>query len=133
MMLRALVVGLVTASARAGQPAPSVEVQSPSAFVPVFVGGQEGYACYRIPALVTTTNGTLLAVADGRISNCGDIPNPLDLILKRSSDNGRTWTALQVIADYGKNTKDTDVYPAYGLTNPVPRVAAGDAALLLDH
>ena len=38
-----------------------------------------------------------------------------------------------MIADYGKNTNDTDVYPAYGVTNPVLRVAAGDAALLLDR
>jgi sialidase-1 len=103
------------------------------ATLPLFVNGQNGYACYRIPALVTTTRGTLLAVADGRLSNCGDIPNPLDLVLKRSLDHGRTWTSLQVIADYGSNPNDTDTYPAYGLTNPVPRVAAGDASLLVDR
>jgi sialidase-1 len=102
-------------------------------FVPVFIGGQDGYVCFRIPAMVTTTSGTILAVADGRISGCGDIPNPLDLILKRSTDNGATWGPLQVIADYGKNPNDTDIYPTSGLTNPLPRVAAGDAALLLDR
>src|SRR5205807_10638805 len=105
----------------------------PETFVPVFVGGQEGYACFRIPALVFTKSGTLLAVADGRISGCGDIPNPLDLVLKRSTDNGQTWGPLQLIADYGKNPDDTDVYPTSGVTNPLPRVAAGDAALLLDR
>jgi sialidase-1 len=102
-------------------------------FVPVFTGGEDGYACYRIPALVRTKAGTLLAVADGRISGCGDIPNPLDLVLKRSPDNGKTWGPLQVIADYGKNASDTDAYSSSGLTNPLPRVAAGDAALLLDR
>jgi sialidase-1 len=129
--LSSLLSGLVLLAAqamRAAGPAPL----APS-FVPVFVAGEEGYACYRIPAMVTTLKGTLLAVADGRISNCSDIPNPLDLVLKRSPDNGRTWTPLEVIADYGKNANDTDVYPAYGVTNPVPRVAAGDAALLLDR
>lgn len=100
---------------------------------PLFVAGQEGYACYRIPAMVTTTQGTIIAVADGRISGCGDIPNPLDLVMKRSFDNGQTWTPLQVIADYGSNTNDTDVYPAYGVTNPIARACAGDAALLLDR
>lgn len=104
-----------------------------SALVPVFTAGAEGHACYRIPALVTTRKGVLLAVADGRLTNCADIPNPLNLVLKRSRDNGKTWGPLQVIADYGSNTNDSDVYPAYGLTNPVPRVAAGDAALLLDR
>src|SRR6476659_9465581 len=101
--------------------------------VDVFTAGSDGYSCYRIPAMVTTLKGTILAVADGRITNCADIPNPLDLVLKRNLDKGKTWTPLQVIADYGSNTNDTDTYPAYGLTNPVSRVAAGDAALLLDR
>lgn len=100
---------------------------------PLFVAGQEGYGCYRIPAIVTTTLGTIIAVADGRISGCGDIPNPLDLVMKRSFDNGQTWTPLQIIADYGTSTNDTDVYPAYGVTNPIARACAGDAALLLDR
>ena len=130
-MLRVMVLCLTSVSAQAAEPIPSNETQT--SFVPVFVGGQEGYACYRIPAMVTTKHGALLAMADGRISGCSDIPNPLDLVLKRSLDSGRTWTPLQVIADYGKNTNDTDVYPASGLTNPVSRVAAGDAALLLDR
>lgn len=99
----------------------------------VFEGGKDGYACYRIPAMVTTLRGTIIAVADGRISGCGDIPNPLDLVARRSYDNGRTWTPLQVIANYGSDPADTDVYPHYGITNPIPRVSAGDAALLLDR
>jgi sialidase-1 len=102
-------------------------------FVPVFVGGDGGYGCYRIPAMVCSTKGTLLAVADGRISGCGDIPNPLDLVLRRSFDNGRTWGPLQIIANYGSDPSDTDVYPYYGITNPIPRVASGDAALLVDR
>src|ERR1035437_2375283 len=101
--------------------------------LPVFVNGQNGYACYRIPAMVTTTNGTILAVSDGRVSNCGDIPNPLDLLLRRSFDNGQTWTPLQVIANYGSNPNDTDTYSYYGITNPISRVAGGDAALLVDR
>lgn len=102
---------------------------------PVFVNGQEGYGCYRIPAMVTSAKGTVLAVADGRISGCGDIPNPLDLVLKRSFDNGKTWGPLQLIAGYGSDTStnDVDVYPAYGITTPIQRLCAGDAALLLDR
>lgn len=105
----------------------------PPARVPVFVDGQSGYACYRIPAMVTTIDGTILAVADGRVSNCDDIPNPLDLVLRRSFDNGQTWTPLQVIANYGSNPNDTDTYSYYGITNPISRVAGGDAALLVDR
>ncbi len=107
----------------------------PSARVPVFVNGQNGYGCYRIPAMVTTSRGTVIAMADGRISNCGDIPNPLDLVIRRSFDHGRTWGPLQLVAGYGSDTSATDVdtYPYFGITNPVQRVAAGDAALLLDR
>lgn len=101
-------------------------------FVPVFVAGESGYNCFRIPALVMTTNGTVIAVADGRLSGCGDIPNPLDLVAKRSFDNGRSWGPLQVIANYGSDPNDRDTYPQSGLTNIV-RVAGGDAALLLDR
>jgi autotransporter-associated beta strand protein len=106
---------------------------TPYTGIPVFVSGQEGYSCYRIPAMVTTGRGTVIAVADGRIGSCGDIPTPLDLVMKRSFDNGQTWTPLQVIADYGSNTNDTDIYPAYGITTPIARLCAGDAALLLDR
>lgn len=101
-------------------------------FVPVFSSGEAGYTCYRIPALVTTTHGTLIAVADGRIGGCGDIPTPLDLVCRRSFDNGDSWGPLQVIADYGSNPSDTDTYPFYAVSN-ITRVAAGDAALLLDR
>lgn len=102
-------------------------------YTPIFVSGT-GYPEYRIPAMVTTTNGTIIAVADGRQGN-GDIPNPIDCVCRRSFDNGNTWAALQVIADYGSNTNgsDVDTYPAYGLTNPIARRCAGDSSLLLDR
>jgi len=126
---------IVLSATTPGLPADSTPSEATNSFqfTSVFVGGEDGYACFRIPAMVTTLKGTVLAIADGRLTNCHDIPNPLDLVLKRSTDNGKTWRPLQVIADYGKNTNDTETYSAYGLTNPVPRVAAGDAALLLDR
>jgi len=117
----------------AASSAPPVSAAAEPEFVSVFVAGEQGYACYRIPAMVTTRNGVVLAVADGRLTGCNDIPNPLDLVLKRSRDQGRTWSPLQIIVPYGKASEDADVYPACGITNPIPRVAAGDAALLLDR
>lgn len=50
----------------------------------VFQAGVDGYTCFRIPAICTTTNGTVIAMTDGRIGGCGDIPTPLDLVIKRS-------------------------------------------------
>jgi hypothetical protein len=101
-------------------------------FITVFQADVDGYTCFRIPAICTTTNGTVIAMTDGRIGGCGDIPTPLDLVIKRSFDNGLTWGPLQVVTDYGSAVGDVDTYPFYGLTN-IARVAAGDAALLVDR
>ncbi len=68
----------------------------------LFESGQEGYACFRIPAMVSTTRGTLLAFAEGRKNGCSDTGD-IDLVMKRSEDHGRTWTTLKVIRDDGMN------------------------------
>lgn len=66
----------------------------------VFIGGREGVSCFRIPSLVTTTKGTLIAVCDARKSKCYDAPNNIDIALKRSYDKGKTWTQTKFIANY---------------------------------
>jgi sialidase-1 len=58
--------------------------------------GAGGYRQYRIPALAVSRQGTLLAAYDGR-PNLDDLPNPIDLLLRRSTDNGRTWGSQQVV------------------------------------
>jgi sialidase-1 len=60
------------------------------------VRGTGGYRQYRIPALAVSREGTLLAAYDGR-PNLDDLPNPIDLLLRRSADNGRTWGPQQVV------------------------------------
>ncbi len=65
--------------------------------------GEEGYQCFRIPAIVTTTRGTLLAFAEGRKNNCSD-SGDIDLVVKRSVDGGKTWSGLSVVWDDGANT-----------------------------
>ncbi|MFI9250241.1 exo-alpha-sialidase [Streptomyces sp. NPDC053069] len=62
-----------------------------------------GYACFRIPAIVRTTAGTLLAFAEGRVLNCGDAAD-IDIVLKRSTDGGRTWGPLQVVNEGAGDT-----------------------------
>lgn len=58
--------------------------------------GVGGHRQYRIPALAVSTRGTLLAAYDGR-PNLDDLPNPIDLLLRRSTDNGRTWGPQQTV------------------------------------
>lgn len=70
---------------------------------PLFVGGEDGYHTYRIPALAVTSKGTVLAFCEGRKEGRGDSSN-IDLLVKRSTDNGKTWSKQRVLRDDGANT-----------------------------
>ena len=69
----------------------------------VFVSGQDGYHTYRIPASVVTTKGTLLAFCEGRKKSRSDTGD-IDLVMKRSSDGGKSWSSMSVVWDDGLNT-----------------------------
>lgn len=69
--------------------------------ITLFEGGTEGYACFRIPAIISSGK-TILAFAEGRIGGCSDTGN-IDLVLKRSVDGGKSWSDLQVVWDPGDN------------------------------
>lgn len=71
--------------------------------VDVFVGGQEGYHTFRIPAVIVTRSGVVLAFCEGRRNSASDTGD-IDLLLKRSFDGGRTWGPLQLVAEDGPNT-----------------------------
>jgi sialidase-1 len=68
----------------------------------LFASGADGYNTFRIPAIVTSSKGTILAIAEGRKNSSSDTGN-IDLVLKRSTDNGKTWSSLKVIWDDGDN------------------------------
>ncbi len=71
--------------------------------MPLFVSGQDGYHTYRIPALAVTKQGTVLAFCEGRKKGGGDTGD-IDLVMKRSMDNGKTWNPQQVIWNDQENT-----------------------------
>jgi sialidase-1 len=76
--------------------------QSPALpLIDVFVGGEDGYPAYRIPALITTERGSVLAFAEGRASLRDHAEN--DIVLKRSTDGGKTWGPLQVVDEDSTN------------------------------
>lgn len=74
--------------------------------VPVFTMGESGSQYYRIPALVETADGTLVALADQRGSALGDLPNIISIVSKRSTDGGATWESMVTIAQ-GNSTAGT--------------------------
>ena len=68
--------------------------------VDVFMSGADGVCQYRIPALVVSKNGTLIAACDARIDKPGDLPNNIDVVVKRSFDNGKTWGPMQTVVQF---------------------------------
>lgn len=67
--------------------------------VTVFERNQEGYHTYRIPAIIRAPNGDLLAFCEGRKNGSGDAGD-IDLVMKRSTDNGHTWSAVRMLVDF---------------------------------
>ena len=69
----------------------------------LFVSGEGGYHSYRIPSIITTPEGTLLAFCEGR-RNSRDDSGDIDLLLRRSFDGGDSWSDAQVVADHNADT-----------------------------
>lgn len=80
----------------------------------LFVSGRDGYNCYRIPSLITTNDGTVLAFCEARKNSCSD-HGDIDLIAKRSEDNGATWSDAYLVYDKGGTADIT-------IGNPCPVV-----------
>lgn len=68
----------------------------------VFKKGDEGVHTYRIPALIQTNNGTIVAFAEARKNGGGDTGD-IDLVARRSTDGGKTWGDIITIWDDGSN------------------------------
>ena len=70
-------------------------------------GGDDGSGNYRIPALVTTNAGSLIAGFDvrwdGNDISSPDLPADIDVAVMRSTDGGYTWGAMQTIMDFDEN------------------------------
>ncbi|QDT38819.1 sialidase family protein [Stratiformator vulcanicus] len=80
----------------------------------LFKEQQGGYYAYRIPSLLVTRSGVVLAFCEGRKigrSDAGDI----DLLLRRSEDNGRTWSRPEIVFEEGGDLPIT-------IGNPCPVV-----------
>ncbi|MFV8327560.1 exo-alpha-sialidase [Flavobacterium sp. ZS1P14] len=80
----------------------------------LFTPGDAGSLHYRIPAIITAADGSLVTVTDKRWNHAGDLAAKIDPVVRRSTDKGKTWTTPLVIANFGGPN------------------GAGDAALVLD-
>ena len=73
-----------------------------------FYSGLKGYYSYRIPTIIQSKNA-LIAFAEGRKNSTSDFGN-IDLVYRRSTDQGKSWEPLQILID-----RDT-----LAVQNPVP-------------
>lgn len=71
---------------------------STSEAIELYAPGQDGSKNYRIPSLLTTQDGTVLAAIDKRITHQADWGN-IDIAIRRSLDSGKTWSDTEVIID----------------------------------
>jgi sialidase-1 len=90
----------------------------------IFISGADGYHTYRIPALIVTKRGTLLAFCEGRRNSSSDT-GEIDMLVKRSLDGGRSWSNQKVIWHDDRNT--------CGNACPVVDQSTGTVWLLLSH
>ncbi|HEY1172079.1 MAG TPA: sialidase family protein [Verrucomicrobiae bacterium] len=94
----ALTAGLFTFNASAAEPLLEK--------VDIFEAGKDGYALYRIPGMVVTKKGTVLAYCEARRTGKSDW-DTIDIVMRRSTDGGKTWDAMRKIADVpGPKTKN---------------------------
>lgn len=91
---------VLTIAVLLGAVVPALTAEPMLTHVDVFTSGREGYPRYRIPAITTAPDGTLLAFCEARKGRGGDPGfNEIDLVYKTSDDRGRTWNQLVVLEE----------------------------------
>ena len=86
----------------------------------LFEGGREGYAAYRIPVLLESPGGVLIAFCEARKNGTADYGD-IDLVARRSDDGGRTWQPRQLVHEVGGTESVTIGNPC-----PIAIPARGD-------
>lgn len=92
-----------------------------------FISGHDGYHTYRIPALARTADGTLIAFAEGRKNSGGD-SGDIDIVCRRSTDSGATWSPQQVVTAHGADTAGNPTVVADPASGDLVLVSCGNAA-----
>ena len=79
-----------------------------------FATSEEYSRYYRIPAITRASDGTLVALSDARKMHIHDVTNSIDVVSRRSSDNGKTWSDYVVIFQGSQSGEDCKYWKGYG-------------------
>lgn len=97
----------------------------------LFEAGADGYALYRIPGIVVTKNGTVLAYCEARKNEGGDW-GPIDVMMRRSTDGGKTWLPRQKIVHVEGDLPINPLAAAQNLDKPGDNTVNNPVAIV-DH
>ena len=108
------------ASTAAGKPVRDSAAPAVGEAVTVYTEGEAGYAGFRIPVIIRTVDGTLIAFAEARRHDKRD-SGDIDLVMRRSEDDGHTWGPITTVWDDGSNT----------CGNPAPAILSDGRIVML--
>lgn len=83
----------------------------------VYYNNTDGYASYRIPAIIIAPDSSLLAFIEGRVNSSADFGN-VKILLKKSKDFGKTWSAAKLVAQNGNLQVDNST-PVVDYADPL--------------
>ena len=113
--------GCTTPPASTPQPTAAVHTVSvPVTAVALARNGTLGTSTYRIPAIAVTKDGTIVVSYDARRRSAADLPNEIDIVERRSTDDGATWTTQTVAVAHSGST-------------PATADGVGDSSLVYDR
>ena len=79
------------------------------------------YACFRVPTAVVASDGSIVVLAESRVGDCGD-QAPKDVTMRRSTDNGLTWSPLQLVVGPTHHNLNGTANPDFTARNPYATV-----------
>lgn len=87
---------------------------------------------YRIPSMLTTSDGTVIAAIDARFGGTADSPNNLDTAVSLSYDSGATWSESFLALSFEDYENTNSILKADGSIRTENSASAIDPSLLQD-
>lgn len=101
--------------------------------ITLFTAGVDGYYIYRIPGMIVTPAGSILAYIEARRDKQYGDWGQIDIFMRRSTDGGKTWDNQRKIAHLGDPVVPYDGAPSHGDTHHTARQTVNNSVAFADH